>query len=464
MLKTCWYLWMVFLGFALVRPIADPDIWWHLSIGDWIVQNKTFPLVDHWTIMGEGKPFRAYSWLPEVLFSSFFSLGGEKGLMSLLIILMTILAGSASYVCGFFLRNHRLGVLVGTLLVMGLSTHSSLRPQAFVWVYVFWLFYALERIRLREISLFWIAPIAALWANTHLSTAFGIIITSIFLLPSARLVFWGSGIFFVGTFFTPYMGGEWLTMLNKISHPISFTEIAEFQPATFTSVPVVFVMLLASTILVIMFQERALPRFSVSLLAGFFAILGLFFVKFLPFSIMSLGLLLVSVMRTGVSPGTFLAGLGKLEDFISSKVLGQGFGVLILALIIYNAGLRFSYPIYSEVLPERSVKFIIEKGLPQPILTTFSLGGYLGFSGVKPIFDGRTNLISNEFWKDYIIALQGLPGYEQFIERIKPETILWTQRSPFPELLKARGEWCRVFSEKDLFVVLVKTPSEICLE
>jgi hypothetical protein len=169
-------------------------------------------------------------------------------------------------------------------------------------------------------------------------------------------------------------------------------------------------------------------------------------------------------MRTGVSSGTFLAGLVKLEDFISSKVLGKGFGVLILALIIYNAGLRFSHPVYSEVLPKGSVKFIKEQGLRQPILTTFSLGGYLGFSGIKPIFDGRTNLISNEFWKDYIIALQGLPGYEQFIERIKPETVLWTQKSPLPELLKAKGGWCRVFSEKDLFVVLVKTPSELCLE
>lgn len=23
--------------------VLDPDMWWHLSVGDWIVQNRSFP-------------------------------------------------------------------------------------------------------------------------------------------------------------------------------------------------------------------------------------------------------------------------------------------------------------------------------------------------------------------------------------------------------------------------------------
>ncbi len=453
---------MVFLGFALVRPIADPDIWWHLSIGDWILANKTLPTVDHWTTLGEGNPFRAYSWLPEILFSGFYSIFGSKGLMTLLIILTILLGGSLCYVFGYFLKNQKVGVLIGTIVLMALSSHSSLRPQAFVWIYLIWLLYILERVRVKEISSFWVIPIAALWANTHLSTALGILITSIFLLPTPRSVFSGSALFFLGTLLTPYYGGEWLTFFEKLSHPVSFVEIAEFQPATFISIPVVFVLLLVSMIIVTMFQERTSPRFPVALLTVFFTILGLFIVKFLPFSIIFLSLFLVTVMRGGVKPGVFLSGIFTLENFVSTKVVGKGFGIFLVALIIVNGSERLREPLYTERLPEKSVEFIKEKSLKAPVISTFSMGGYLGFSGIKPAFDGRTNLIPQDFWVDYIVALQGFPGYERFLERTKPETLLWMMKSPLPQILKAKGDWCEAFREKGLFVVLVKKPNELC--
>lgn len=463
MLKACWFLWVVFLGFALVRPIADPDIWWHLSIGDWILNNKTLPVVDHWTTLGEGNSFRAYSWLPEILFSGFYSSFGPKGLMALLIIHTILLGGSLCFVFGYFLKNQKLGVLVGSLVLMALSSHSSLRPQAFVWLYLIWLLYILEKVRIKEISIFWVIPIAVLWANTHLSTALGILITSIFLLPSPKSVFSGSGLFLLGTLLTPYYGGEWLTFFEKLSHPVSFVEIAEFQPATFISIPVVFVLLLISMIIVTMFQERTSPRFPVALLTAFFTLLGFFIVKFLPFSIIFLSLFLVSVMKGGIKPGVFLSGIHALEKFISTKLVGKGFGIFLTALIIVNGSKRLSEPLYSERLPEKSVEFVKQNALSAPVISTFSMGGYLGFSGIKPAFDGRTNLISQDFWVDYIVALQGYPGYERFLERTKPETLLWMIKSPLPQILKARGDWCEAFREKELFVVLVKKPNERCI-
>src|SRR5436190_21749859 len=48
-------------------PILDPDIWWHLRTGQWIVEHATVPTTDLFSSYGIGKPWIAYSWLFEVL-------------------------------------------------------------------------------------------------------------------------------------------------------------------------------------------------------------------------------------------------------------------------------------------------------------------------------------------------------------------------------------------------------------
>ena len=52
---------------AVVQPVGDFDIWWHLRTGQWIVEKSAVPLTDPFSSFGQGKPWVAYSWLFEVL-------------------------------------------------------------------------------------------------------------------------------------------------------------------------------------------------------------------------------------------------------------------------------------------------------------------------------------------------------------------------------------------------------------
>ena len=45
----------------------DPDIWWHMRTGEWIVQHHAIPRVDIFSGPNAGKPWQAYSWLFELL-------------------------------------------------------------------------------------------------------------------------------------------------------------------------------------------------------------------------------------------------------------------------------------------------------------------------------------------------------------------------------------------------------------
>src|ERR1700722_13017539 len=54
-----------FLAVLFLRAfyIVDPDIWWHLRTGDWIVAHHSVPFTDPFSSYGMGKPWAAYSWL-----------------------------------------------------------------------------------------------------------------------------------------------------------------------------------------------------------------------------------------------------------------------------------------------------------------------------------------------------------------------------------------------------------------
>src|SRR5260370_33390674 len=62
------------------RPIVDPDIWWHLREGQWIVSHYAGPTTDPFAAYGLGKPWIAYSWLFEVLVYGPFRSFGLPGL------------------------------------------------------------------------------------------------------------------------------------------------------------------------------------------------------------------------------------------------------------------------------------------------------------------------------------------------------------------------------------------------
>lgn len=48
------------------NKLADPDIWWHMRAGEWIIQNHSVPHTDPFSTSTMGKPWVDYCWLFDV--------------------------------------------------------------------------------------------------------------------------------------------------------------------------------------------------------------------------------------------------------------------------------------------------------------------------------------------------------------------------------------------------------------
>ena len=80
----------------------DPDIWWHIRVGDWIAQHHALP---HFGIFSQHaeRPWTAYSWGFELLVSGLHSLFGLPAIPSMLLCLEILIS------LAFLLALRRIG-------------------------------------------------------------------------------------------------------------------------------------------------------------------------------------------------------------------------------------------------------------------------------------------------------------------------------------------------------------------
>ena len=124
------FVLLLFIGlFAMtLRPVADPDFWWHLRSGQWIVETGAIPHTDPFSHTNLGKPWIAHEWLSEVIIYGLYRLGGLPLLIFTFGTVITIAFGLV------YLRSPGKPYIAGFALLLGaLATAPTwgVRPQMF---------------------------------------------------------------------------------------------------------------------------------------------------------------------------------------------------------------------------------------------------------------------------------------------------------------------------------------------
>lgn len=159
--------WLAVVGFALqgLRPLSDPDTWWHLRAGQWIVWHQRLPTTDHWSFAST-KPWVAHEWLSEVLLYLGYRAGGYQGVLVLRALVLAAIAFVVVREC-----RRRGGWLHTTIAALfGLATvepGAAARPQlaSFLLMAIFGA--ALIRAVQRRRPPVWLIAVVWLWANLH---------------------------------------------------------------------------------------------------------------------------------------------------------------------------------------------------------------------------------------------------------------------------------------------------------
>jgi hypothetical protein len=163
------------------REIADPDFWWHLRTGQYILETGSIPRTDIFSFTRAGMPWVAHEWLSELLIYALYRVGSFSALIlvfSSIISLAFALAWSRSegrpYIASF------------ALLLAALATAPTwgVRPQMFTFLFTSVYLLLLEKYRRtgRVRFLLPLPPLMLLWVNLHSGYALGLALTALFLI------------------------------------------------------------------------------------------------------------------------------------------------------------------------------------------------------------------------------------------------------------------------------------------
>ncbi len=151
----------IFLSFAILKTVADPDLWGHVRFGLDILRDRTIPATDPYSFT-QDVPWVNHEWLSEVVMGAAYAAAGSWGLM----LLKALLAAAA---CAVMWRalGHAADLVRWPSLALAvwgtLSIAWTLRPQ--LWTLV--LFAALCQILTSRRHLFAVPLLFIVWVNTH---------------------------------------------------------------------------------------------------------------------------------------------------------------------------------------------------------------------------------------------------------------------------------------------------------
>ena len=159
--------------------VTDPDIWWHLRTGEWILGHHAVPQADPFSGPLAGRPWLAYSWLYELVAVKLFRWLGLAGIVAYSSGMVLAITVAMVRMVRRVQRDFSLAVLLGFAAVFCMGQLYTPRP----WLFTILLFIletghpdagAQDGTRMRE--LLWLPLIFALWANVHIEFVDGLMV------------------------------------------------------------------------------------------------------------------------------------------------------------------------------------------------------------------------------------------------------------------------------------------------
>jgi hypothetical protein len=178
---------LALLGLIVITPLPvlvnhfqiatlDPDIWWHVRVGQWILQNHAAPQNGIFSQHAMEHGWVAYSWGFEVLSAFLMRVFGLAFIPLMLGFMRSLIAFAVFMMIYRISRRFWSSWVVAVLVVMGIHLVMVIRPVLFTILFfaiqMGLIFDARRRGSIR--SLYWLPLVFWVWANTHIQFVYGL--------------------------------------------------------------------------------------------------------------------------------------------------------------------------------------------------------------------------------------------------------------------------------------------------
>jgi hypothetical protein len=418
------------IAFNLKFSVLDLDIWWHLKVGDWIVQHMAVPHNGLFTWTAADRPWVAYSWGYEVLLSRAYAWFGLVGIG----FYGTLLTLGVAYFTFWSLR--RLSGQFWTASVLAVIACSAFlfnlmpRPVFFsMMLFCVTLTLVLEAHRAGRVQLlYWLPLIFLLWANLHIQFLYGLFLVGLLLavnvaqrlaerfglapawllpakLPAAIL----AAVFaacVAATCIGPNSYHLYQVILGYTQSKVPYVMIKELQPLNFRAYSHYVQLLLCAAAFFFVGRQKKVDAFKLALLAiaSMVAFRTLRDAWFICISAAACIADSVADDAEHEAPETWLEKIGV------AAAVG-------LALLLFANSTDFNRRgldrAITSYLPVNAANYLLQNPAPGPLYNTLDWGGFLiWYTPNYPVaIDGRTDLYGDQLNERFFKTANGSPSY-----------------------------------------------------
>jgi hypothetical protein len=444
--------------------VADPDIWWHLRTGQWIMQHHAVPHTDQFSTFGEGKPWAPYSWLFEVFVLQLFQRLGLAGIVIYTTGMILAITAALHHLIRRLQPDFSVVVLLTFVAAFSLSRLYTPRP----WLFSI-LFFALELDILMHVrkkggmrELAWLPVLFALWANLHILFVYGLFVLGI-ALAEAVLARWWTG---ARTSVKPaWLGGVFIACaLATLANPYGWNiyriaydlaaqggvldKVSEMQAIPFRILADFCLLFLAMAAAGALAWTRRLPPFETALLA-LAALISFRSQRDLWMMAIAASAILASGLGDNEKDRRPLPAIARpLVAIATGVVLFLG----IRAMHMSNAHLSVQL---AKDMPVRAVEVVKKRGYAGPLYNDYGWGGYLIWDLRQPVsIDGRSNIYGDKRIDRSLATWNAGPDWASDPDLVSAGLVIGPAKAPLTQLLRMDPRFDLAF-EDDVAVVFV---------
>lgn len=474
----------LFLQLSMNQELSDPDIWLHLKTGEYIIQHKTIPTVDSYSVSASGKIWIDHSPLAQVIFYLAFSLGGPDGLIFFSAILML-----SAFLLLFFciyknISMFSLSIVMLALTVFASRTRFNIRPENFSVLFFCAYLFILTKYK-NKIWVFLLPLIQIIWVNCHGFFILGPLIIALFIIAEKPKIqiekksYQNLIIVFLLSVFASFINPHGIKgalyplaiISNTILKPnIAYNKVIELFPAwrlRFDQISAYYALLIISLASFLL----NFCKINLAYLFGWLVLLGasininrniIFFNCFACVAAVD------NFSRIDYRKFFFRKFSDNFTFLLKCIVLTL---IIILSIIYCTRMLNNGYYILGEyrtksnllgtavnVYPSKTADFILKHKLPDNLFSIFNHSSYLIYRLYPQnhvFIDGRTELYNDEFFKDYYrILYADKITIDNLLIKYNINTVLISSRAIYDleklvKYLNQNKEWVLVYLNED---------------
>jgi hypothetical protein len=435
---------------------VDPDLWWHIKVGQDILATHHWPTVDPYSFTVAGQPWIAYEWLGDVLLAWVAKTGGLLGLEILLFALASITMLALYAYATMKSGNSKAGFVVAGLMCSLAFASFSLRPQMLGYLFLILVLIILEKFRQGKNKALWfLPPIFLLWVNTHGSFIIGIGVVAFYLVAGLWEFRVGS---IEGHKWTPQqrMRLELALLLSlavlpltpygaqvavypfdmAFGQPVNVANVQEWQPMPFNiGGGKLFLVVVVGFFVAQMLMQVTLPVVDAALFFGGFAMACLhrrFLLLFVPF--------FAPVAAALVA--RWLPPYDRKKDhfYLNAAIMAAA----AVAMAWYFPKTSDLEKAVARIYPVQAVEYLRQHPVPGPMFNAYGYGGYLvGKLPEQPVFiDGRGDLYERAgIFGEYIEVSDMKPAAFRILDAHRIQACLVERKDPLSTALAAMPGW-----------------------